>query len=319
MIPRASCAERDVVCHHGAMTTLRVGTFTPSVVIELARRRGDFERANLAVEEQAVVSSPAQFRSLSGGDLDVAITSPDNVLAYHFLTDNPLSRRLDLRILNALDRGTGLSLWLAPGLRVEDVRGATVGVDVATSGFAFVAYALLERAGIARADYAVDALGSTPQRARALIDGTCAATVLNAGNELRAADAGCTCAGTVTDLGPYLGTVIATMDALAEPWRSASERFAEVLVGVARDVVAGALDDEVVGATRALLGLPLADATRHLAILKDPHTGLVTDGRVDRDSIATLVSLRRRFLASAELDAIDSSLDDVVRDGVLAG
>ena len=301
------------------MTTLRVGTFTPSVVIELARRRGDFERADLAVEEQAVVSSPAQFRSLAGGDLDVAITSPDNVLAYHFLTDNPLSRRLDLRILNALDRGTGLSLWLAPGLGVEDVRGATVGVDVATSGFAFVAYALLERAGVARADYAVDALGSTPQRVRALIDGACAATVLNAGNELRASDAGCTCAGVVTDLGPYLGTVIATMDGLAEPWRTASERFAAVLVNVARDVVAGALDDEVVDATRALLGLPLADATRHLAILKDPLTGLVTDGRVDRASIATLVSLRRRYLANAELDAIDSSLDDVVRDGALAG
>lgn len=299
------------------MTTLRVGTFTRSVVIELARRRGDFERADLAIEEKAVVSSPAQFRSLAGGELDVAITSPDNVLAYHFLSDNPLARRLDLRVLNALDRGTGLSLWLAPGLSVADVRGGVVGVDVGTSGFAFVAYALLERAGIARADYTIDALGSTPQRVRALIDGTCAATVLNAGNELRAADAGCTCAGTVTDLGPYLGTVIATMDGLAEPWRAASDRFAAVLVDVARDVVAGALDNEVVDATRALLGLPLADAARHLAILKDPRTGLVADGRVDRASIATLVSLRRSYLANAELDAIDASLGDVVRDGVL--
>jgi hypothetical protein len=301
------------------MSTLRVGTFTPSVVIELARRRGDFERAGLAIEEQAVVSSPAQFRSLAGGELDVAITSPDNVLAYHFLTDNPLSRRLDLRILNALDRGTGLSLWLAPGLSVDHVRGAVVGVDVATSGFAFVAYALLERLGILRADYSVAALGSTPQRGRALVEGTCVATVLNAGNELRAADAGCTCVGTATDLGPYLGTVIATMDGLAEPWRTASERFAEILVAVARDVVAGALDDEVVDATRTLLGLPLADATRHLAILKDPLTGLVADGLVDRASIATLVSLRRRYLASGELDAIESSIREVVREGALAG
>jgi len=112
--------------------------------------------------------------------------------------------------------------------------------------------------------------------------------------------------------------VIATMDGLAEPWRTASERFSDVLVAVARDVVAGALDDEVVDATRALLGLPLADATRHLAILKDPQTGFVADGRVDRASIATLVSLRRRFLANGELDAIEGSLGDVVRDGVLA-
>jgi ABC-type nitrate/sulfonate/bicarbonate transport system substrate-binding protein len=309
------------VCEHGVVseTTLRVGTFTPSVVMELARRRGDFVRAGLTVDEMSVVSSPAQFRSLSHGELDVALTSPDNVLAYHFLSKNPLGQRLRLRVLNALDRGTGLSLWLAQKIAsVEDVRGATLGVDVATSGFAFVAYALLERHGVARDSYEVSALGSTPLRARALIKGDCSATVLNAGNELRAQSAGCHFVASVSEIGPYLGTVIATMADLNAEWREASERFASVMVGVARDVVSGALDVETIAAAQSVLGITAVEAGRHLAVLKDPVTGLVSDGLVDAASIATLISLRQTYLATDELDTVLESLDDVVRGEALA-
>lgn len=310
-----------MVCEHGTMseTTLRVGTFTPSVLMELARRRGDFQRAGLNVDEMSVVSSPAQFRSLSHGELDVAVTSPDNVIAYQFLSHNPLGQQLRLRVLNALDRGTGLSLCLAPSVTsIEQVRGATVGVDVATSGFAFVAYALLDGHGIARDAYDVDALGSTPLRARALIKGDCAATVLNAGNELRAQSAGCQIVATVSELGPYLGTVIATMADLGAQWRAASERFASVMLDVARDVVAGALDAQTITATQSVLGITEVEAASHLAVLKDPATGLVPDGRVDAASIATLVSLRRAYLDTPELDGVLDALADVVRDGALA-
>lgn len=309
------------MCEHGDVneTTLRVGTFTPSVIMELARRRGDFTRAGLSVDELSVVSSPAQFRSLSHGELDVALTSPDNVLAYHFLSANPLGQRLSLRVLNALDRGTGLCLCLRPGIEsVDAVRGATVGVDVATSGFAFVAYALLERHGVAREEYEVSALGSTPLRARALIKGDCTATVLNAGNELRAASAGCQVVARVDELGPYLGTVIATMADLGAEWRAASERFAAVLRQVAHDVVMGILDVEVIAAAQSVLGITAIEAGQHLAVLKSPVTGLVPDGIVDSAAMATLVSLRRRYLDSPELDTVLESLGDVVRADALA-
>ena len=96
-------------------------------------------------------SSPAQFRSLETGELDVVMTSPDNVLAYRFLSANPLGRNLPVEILAGIDRGLGLSLCLAPSVTdVADVRDRVVGVDVPESGFAFVAFALLERAGLAR-------------------------------------------------------------------------------------------------------------------------------------------------------------------------
>ena len=57
-------------------------------------------------------SSPAQFRSLLDGELDVALTSPDNVLAYRFDPGNPLGQVADVRIVSAIDRGMGLGLWI---------------------------------------------------------------------------------------------------------------------------------------------------------------------------------------------------------------
>ena len=66
---------------------LRVGTFSPSVLVRLARDAGALARHQLSVREVPVPSSPAQFRALLAGELDAALTSPDNVLVYRFAGD----------------------------------------------------------------------------------------------------------------------------------------------------------------------------------------------------------------------------------------
>ncbi len=284
---------------------LRIGTFTPSLLIDLARSTGRLDRADLEVAELPVPSSPAQFRSLEAGEFDVVMTSPDNVLAYRFLRANPLQRNLPVEILAGIDRGLGLSLCLAPTVSgIEAVRDRVVGVDVPQSGFAFVAFDLLERAGLRRDDYTVESLGSTPRRAAALTEGTCAATVLNAGNELRASAAGCHVVSTVADIGPYLGTVMAALtddDATATGPRN---RLAEVVIDTAQDIVAGRLAAETIEAAGRLLGLEKPQAQAHLECLLDPTHGLITDGHVDHASIETLIELRRRHSPSPDLDVV---------------
>ena len=287
---------------------LRIGTFTPSLLIDIARSTGRLDRAELDVTETPVPSSPAQFSSLEAGEFDVAMTSPDNVLAYRFLSANPLGRNLPVEIIAGIDRGLGLSLCLAPSVPdVADVRGRVVGVDVPGSGFAFVAFALLERAGLGRDDYTVESLGSTPRRAAALAEEACAATVLNAGNELRAIAAGCRVVSTVADVGPYLGTVMAAMSSDDPEITGPRERLAEVVIDTASDVVTGHLRGEVIEAAGRLLGLAEPQAQAHLDCLLDPTHGLITDGRVDESSINTLINLRRRHSPSPELDVVAST------------
>lgn len=294
---------------------LRLGTFTPSVVLEVARRSGALSGRGVDVAEVAVPSSPAQFRALADGELDAVLTSPDNVLAYHFLAQNPLGERIPLRVEAAVDRGLGLGLWCRPDLDEDRLDGVTLGVDVAASGFAFVAYALLARRGLGRGDYRVDALGSTPARTTALLEGRCDLTVLNAGNQFRARAAGARCLGEATDLGPYLGTVLARL-ASSEP--APCRALADALLATAQEVASGHHVDTVHAVARERLGLGDHDAEEYRALLVDRQRGLVPSGAVDTASIRTLVSLRRAVADDPELDTVEAGLGDVVADGRLA-
>lgn len=274
-------------------THVVVGTFSPSVLLRVARRTGRLDAVGLTVEEVSVTSSPAQFRSLLAGELDVAITSPDNVVAYRFCPDNPLGATADVTIVSAVDRGLGLGLYAGPHVGLADLRGATWGVDVPTSGFAFAMYALAEALGLAPDAYAVEALGSTPRRLEALLAGRCAATMLNAGNELRAELAGCVALARLTDVhSPYLGTVLSIVGSSPTPPVRALD---DALHTTAADICSGRVDDVAAEEAAAALGLPRELCARYVQRLKDPAEGLVLDGQVDDASLDVLVGLRRRY------------------------
>jgi hypothetical protein len=250
--------------------TIQLGTFTPSVLLRVARRTGRLAAAGLDVVESPVASSPAQFAALLDGSLDAALTSPDNVLG----------RTSDVRILSAVDRGMGLALY--------GRLGETFAVDVPNSGFAFAMYAIAESLGRPRDSYRVVALGSTPKRLTALLAGECDATMLNAGNELHAEAAGYSALGRASVVcAPYLGTVLAAL--------KPQDALAAALTDTAAAIVAGLLDDLVIEEASGALGLTADLATRYLARLKDPAEGLVPDGVVDHESIRTLASLRHRY------------------------
>lgn len=289
-----------------------VGSFTPSVLLEVARSSGRLAAQGLDVSEVPVTSSPAQFRALLDGDLDVALTSPDNVLAYRFQPDNPLGGLADVRIVAAVDRGLGLGLYARPGATPADLRGAPVGVDVPSSGFALALYALAESLGLRREDYELVTLGSTPRRREALLAGDCAATMLNAGNELIAEQQGCVrLASAAEHLAPYLGTVVAVA---GSERLEVAERFSAALLATAREILDGRLRAETAASATQRLGLDEVLAQRYVDRLRDPRDGLVPDGVVDRGALATLVRLRTTYLPSRAPDGGDL-LDAALAEG----
>jgi ABC-type nitrate/sulfonate/bicarbonate transport system substrate-binding protein len=251
-----------------AELVIRVGTFTPSVLLRVARRSG---RLSGEVAEVPVPSSPAQFAALADGSLDAGLTSPDNVLA---------RPGTDVVVRAAIDRGMGLGLYSR--LPVEQLDGARFGVDVPTSGFAVAMYEILDRLGVT--GYRLVALGSTPKRLQALLAGECDATMLNAGNELIAEDAGFTPLATAPK--PYLGTVLVSITDRPE--------LTGALTGTAAAICARELDDLVVEEAGDALGLSPALAKRYLERLTSPDDGLVADGRVDPAAMATITGLRQK-------------------------
>ena len=287
-------------------TSLVVSTFSPSVLLRTARRTGVLDRHGLAVDEEPAPSSPAQFAALSDGTVGAALTSPDNVVAYRFLAGNPLGSTRDVRIVSAVDRGLGLGLYAAAGTPdAGALRGTKVGVDVAASGFAFALLAILERAGLGRDDYELVELGSTPRRLDALLEGRCTATMLNAGNDLKADDAGLVRLADVTEVAtPYLGTVLAVQGQPTPEVRALADALRETADAV-RD--GSARDDAVAEAEGT--GLSPALAQRYVERLLDPHHGLVEGGRVDRESLDAVVDLRRRHLPATVAEQLAGATD----------
>ena len=279
------------------MNSLTIGTFTKSILLEVAQSLGYLEQEKLEVSEFLVPSSPAQFEALERGEIELAVTNPDNVLAYRYLSKNPLGRNFDVRILAAVDRGLGLSLCYAPGLS-----GApkTFGVDVPTSGFAFVGYSLLQKEGLAPGYYSIVALGSTPKRGLALMESQVDATILNAGNEIRALAGGATKIADVGALGPYIGTVFATIGSPSEN----AQKFIKIVQKVSSEILEGAYQDLIIEIAARNLKLDYLQARAHYEVFLDPRQGLVKNGVVDQASIQTLIDLRQEFAPSQELEKI---------------
>jgi ABC-type nitrate/sulfonate/bicarbonate transport system substrate-binding protein len=272
--------------------TLRLGIFSANVVADWAQQHEVFAAHDLAVEQLPVASSPAQFASLMDGEYDAVLTSPDNVATYVLNERNPLGRRLDLEILRAVDRGGRLSLVGAPGIdALQALAGRRFAVDVPTSGFAFVGFQLLRRAGLeAGRDYEVVTAGATPRRRQMLADGAFEATLLNAGHEARAARSGAHVLGVVSDVvRPYLGTVLATragadtpaLRALLAAWDDAEravlapENRAEVIALLAGQPDTG---DEI--------------AAQMYATLLDPLHGICVGGDVEPAAFEAVLRLR---------------------------
>jgi ABC-type nitrate/sulfonate/bicarbonate transport system substrate-binding protein len=284
------------------------------VLVEVATEIGALAAAGLKVDEIPAASSPAQFTALMRGELDAAITNPDNVVAYRCVQDNPLRRTDDIRILAALDQGLGLALYSHSGSTApHHLRGTTLGVDVATSGFAFVAYELLDQLGLRRVDYTTLAMGSTPRRAEALLTGQCGMTLLNAGNEFKAEAAGAGRLASVTALGPYVGAVLAARGKAIEKDGDMLAALIRALLTTATDLVNGEHADVVLNAAMRRLDVGRDDGERYVRTLLDPKEGLIADGFMSRAALGTVLDLRNRHLPGRTR----LTLDAVARTGII--
>lgn len=189
---------------------IRIGQFSESPVLAVARALGLHDKHDVHWETERVASSPAQFASVRDGELDLAITSPDNVMLYATTDRNPLSERLDVRMLRPVDRGLGLALYTDPSIAdLGALSGSTLGVDVMNSGFALLLLRMLKDAGVDADSITFDAIGATPKRLGAVLDGRVAGTILNAETAVKAERAGLRRWMSSTDVSDdYLGTVL---------------------------------------------------------------------------------------------------------------
>jgi hypothetical protein len=189
-------------------STIRLGYFYRTLPLMTAQRHGFYRRHGLEVQEERVRSSTQQFEYLLDGRYDVVQTSPDNVANYRYNTGHALGDRIDVQGFLGMDYGLNLVLVARPGIRPARTLKA-VAVDATDSGFAYVLYAILERAGLKRGKhYDVVPVGGVSQRFQRLLSGDAGfdATLLSGGFETRAANSSYRILGSVREVAdPYVG------------------------------------------------------------------------------------------------------------------
>jgi ABC-type nitrate/sulfonate/bicarbonate transport system substrate-binding protein len=176
---------------------LRVNSFkgVQNLPLYVAMQEGYFAARGLAIDLTFTTGSAAQLAGLARGDYDLVQTAPDNVI--NFATQ-PAAFGVEPATAPAIAMALGgsvgpLSVYARRGVSgINDLRGATLGVDNPTSGFALVLRDLLQRQGLALdRDYSFAVAGATHARCDALLAEAIAATVLYAPFDLRAAEHGC--------------------------------------------------------------------------------------------------------------------------------
>jgi ABC-type nitrate/sulfonate/bicarbonate transport system substrate-binding protein len=283
--------------------------------------QGLFRERGLSLELGIVPNSRLMARKLHDGEIDIALTAIDNVVAYVARQgEEDLPHAADFFAFMGVDDGL-LSLTVRPDIDdIAGLRGANLGVDALTTGFAFVLRELVGCAGIG-AEVNFVSVGNGAERLRGLVEGAQQGTLLNTPLDLIAEEAGMKrLVRASTQLGAYQGIVGAAR-------RSFSKRNGEAM----RDFIAGfhaslawlaeeANAPAAIACLRAHMpGISAAVAAKAYCQLLGGPSGFTRDLAINRVGVATVLALRSRHrgLALSLADA-DLYIDDSFRAAALA-
>lgn len=259
--------------------------------------RGFFAAHGIALTIEQTAGSMAQMTDLAGGRFPIAMTAFDNIVAYvDGDGEAPIGAQPDFFAFLGSD-DSFLSLVAAPGIEtIADLRGRRISVDAATTGYAFVLYALLAQAGIGSADYDLIRVGGMTQRWDDLKRGGCVATLLSAPYDILARQDGFNVLARADAVGPYQGNVAAA----CRPWAAANagtvQGFTAAYVQSIEWLYAPQNKAQACTVLQAdVPGLTDAMAAASYGVLLDPVRGFFRDGAIRADGVQTVLALRRQY------------------------
>ncbi len=260
--------------------------------------KGFFAREGVEITITPTPGSVYQMQNLAAGKFDIAFSTIDNVVAYsEGQGEAPLPQPAEFFAFMG-GQGGAVRLVTQPDIKtIGDLKGKSLAVDAATTGYAFVLKKILQQGGLAESDYTLERVGSTAQRAQALMENKTAGTILTSPLEIAPEAKGYRrLANAVDVIGPYQ----AVLGVARRDWAKQNEK---ALVGFIRGYVAALdwLGDPANRAEAAAIyrkNIPQASeeaANKAWDVLLGGSEGFQKKGRLDRAGIATVLKLRSEF------------------------
>jgi ABC-type nitrate/sulfonate/bicarbonate transport system substrate-binding protein len=283
-----------------AQTPLRVMSFPGGANLPLwvAEDRGLFSRERLLVQVSPALGSVELVQNLGKDEQDIALAAFDNVVAYQEgQGEVALPITPDFFAFMGFTRGT-LRLVVSPGITGYDgLRGKTLGVDSAATGYSLVLRKLLQSGGLNEGDYRLESIGATGARAQALMENKFSGTILTTPLEIAPEARGYRrLANAVDVLGPYQTIVGIARRGWANTHRAALVGF----IRASSDAIDWVLDPqnraEAVAIYRKHLpNLPEDAAQRQVDALLDKREGFARGGALDPQGMMTVLRIRSEF------------------------
>ena len=264
----------------------------------VGNEKGFFAANGVEVKITPTPGSVFQMQNLAAGKFDIAFSTIDNIVAYtEGQGEAPLPAPPDFFAFMGGQYGA-VRLVTQPDIKsIADLKGKSLAVDAATTGYAFVLRKILQLGGLSESDYTLERMGGTAARAEALLQGKTAGTILTSPLEIVPEARGYPrLANAVDVIGPYQ----AVLGVARRGWAKANEA---ALVGFIRAYVSSldwladpANRAEAVAIYRKNIPAAGAEAANKAwdALLAGPE-GFQKKGKLDLAGIETVLRLRSEF------------------------
>ena len=283
-----------------AFTEIQVVAFpgAPNLPIFAALENGYFEKEGLQVDFSTTPSSIYQFEALAAGDADIIMTAFDNVVAYcNGSGAVDLSGKSDFSVIMGATQ-IELAFVAHPEIEsISDLKGHSIALDALTTGFAFVFYEMIARAGLDLNECELIPVGATPVRWKAVQDGKASGTLTIEPFTSLAKAAGFKTLEISTNLfESYQGGVVAAKDTWINDnpiaVKAYLRSYLQGLDWVLNPKNALQAQDLLLAKMPAIKPKVVSSVMRSLLC---PRTGLTVNGALLSKGIDTVLDLRNRF------------------------
>jgi ABC-type nitrate/sulfonate/bicarbonate transport system substrate-binding protein len=263
----------------------------------IANDKGFFADQGLEVNVTPTPGSIFQMQNLAAGKFDIAFSNYDNVVAYmEGQGEAPLTTP-DFFVFMGVQYGA-VRLVASPETKsIADLKGKSLAVDAATTGYAFVLRKMLQQAGLGEGDYTFDKVGGTGQRAEALMQNKTAATILTTPLEILPESRGYKRLANATEaVGPYAAVSGVARRAWAKEHRAELVGFIKAYVRALDWIADPANRAEAVSIYRKQIpAASEASAMKAWEALVQSGEGFAKRAKLDRAGMETVLRLRSEF------------------------
>lgn len=283
-----------------AQTKLTIVTFSgaTNLPVWIALDKGFFAKEGLDVSHEVTRGSEAVMQGIMTGKYQFGSAALDNTIAYVEGQGDVKIDNFDLVAIMGVHSGMSRIVARPEIKSLKDIKGQTVAVDAANSGYGLVMFKILELNGLKRDDYKVLAVGSGPNRMTALKDNKAVAAAVSPPEDTKAKQDGYNVLADATEIiGSYQGSAYVVSRAWAKAHEKEVLAFIRAIVA-ASDYVVSDKAEALQVMKKRIAGLSDADVETIYAAMTSGKGGLNPGARINIDGVKMLLDLRNQYSGS---------------------